>query len=269
VELRDAHVVVTGASRGIGRELAAVLLARGARVSLVARGAAALDEIAATANPGRVGTFPCDLGDATALDGLVGRIEDERGPVEVLVNNAGVDHTGPFDAMTATELRMVVDVNLIATAELCRQAIPRMVDRGHGHLVNVSSIGGSLASAGVVAYCATKAGVNQLTAGLRAELKGSGVGTTLVEIGPVATGMMDGLREYAPTAASVRRLERAGLSPELDPRVVAEAMAVAITSGRRHLRLPRRQAPMSMIAEAPRRIGEWLTVGLDPRPRAT
>src|SRR6185436_16874352 len=131
--------------------------------------------IAATTAPGRVGTFPCDLGDVAALDGLVGRIEDERGAVDVLVNNAGVDHTGPFDAMTA-------------------------------------------------------AGVNQLTAGLRAELKGSGVGTTLVEIGPVATGMMDGLREYAPTAASVRRLERAGLSPELDARVVAEAMADAITS---------------------------------------
>ena len=112
---------------------------------------------------------------------------------------------------------------------------------------------------------ATKAGVNQLTAGLRAELKGTGVGTTLVEIGPVATGMMDDVRAYGPTAASVRRLERAGLAPELDPRAVAAAMAVAITSGRRHLRLPRRQAPVSMIAEAPRRVGEWLTLGLDPR----
>jgi short-subunit dehydrogenase len=149
--------------------------------------------------------------------------------------------------------------------ELCRQALPRFVARGRGHIVNVSSIGGSMASAGVIVYCATKAGVNQFTAGLRAELKGSGVGTTLVEIGPTATQMMDGLRDYAPTAASVRRLERAGLAPELDPHHVAVAMARAIESGRRHLRLPRRQAPMSMIAEAPRRMSELLTLGLDPR----
>jgi short-subunit dehydrogenase len=131
--------------------------------------------------------------------------------------------------------------------------------------VNVTSIGGSMPSAGVIVYCATKAAVNQFTAGLRAELKGSGVGTTLVEIGPTATQMMDGLREYAPTAASVRRLERAGLSPELDPQQVALAMVRAIESGRRHLRLPRRQAPMSMIAEAPRRMSELLTLGLDTR----
>jgi short-subunit dehydrogenase len=110
--------------------------------------------------------------------------------------------------------------------------------------------------------------VNQLTAGLRAELKGTGVGTTLVEIGPVATQMMDGVRGYGPSASSVRRLERAGLSPELDPHLVAEAMADAIVAGRRHLRLPRRQAPMSMIAEAPRRIGEFLTLGLDTRSDA-
>jgi short-subunit dehydrogenase len=266
VELRDTHVVVTGASRGIGRSLVDVLLARGARVSLVARSAPALEEIAAAAGRDRTAAFPCDLADATALDGLVARIGDALGPIDVLVNNAGLDHTGAFGAMTAAELRAVVDVNLVATAELCRQVLPSMSARGRGHVVNVSSIGGSLASAGLVAYCATKAGVNQLTAGLRAELKGTGVGTTLVEIGPVATQMMDDVRGYGPTAASVRRLERAGLSPELDPHDVAAAMAGAITSGRRHLRLPRRQAPVSMIAEAPRRIGEWLTLGLDTRP---
>jgi len=266
MELRDAHVMVTGASRGIGRELVDVLLARRATVSLVARSGPMLEEIVAAVGPDRAASFACDLGDAAALDGLLGRVENARGPVDVLVNNAGVDHTGAFSAMTAAEVQTVVGVNLLATMELCRQALPRMTGRRHGHIVNVSSIGGSLASAGLVAYCATKAGVNQLTAGLRAELKGTGVGTTLVEIGPVATQMMDDVRGYGPTAASVRRLERAGLSPELDPRVVAEAMAGAIVSGRRHLRLPRRQAPVSMLAEAPRRIGEWLTVGLRTRP---
>jgi short-subunit dehydrogenase len=265
VELGDAHVVVTGASRGIGRELVDVLIARRARVSAVARSTSALEEIVAAQGAERVAAFPCDLARADAIDGLIARIEAARGPIDVLVNNAGVDHTGAFGAMTAAEVTTVVNVNLVATMELSRQVTPPMTARRRGHVVNVSSIGGSLASAGVVVYCATKAGVNQFTAGLRAELKGTGVGTTLVEIGPVATQMMDGLREYGPTAASVRRLERAGLAPELDPHDVAEAMAGAIEAGRRHLRLPRRQAPMSMIAEAPRRIGEWLTLGLETR----
>ena len=262
MELNGANVILTGASRGIGRELVDVLAARGARLALVARSVDALAKIVADVGTDRVAAFPCDLGDADAVGGLVARIEEERGPTGVLVNNAGVDHTGAFASMSSAELRGVIGVNLTATAELCRQALPGMTARSRGHIVNVSSIGGSLASTGVVVYCATKAGVNQLTAGLRAELKGSGVRTTLVEIGPVATQMMDGLRDYAPTAASVRRLERAHLSPELDPHEVAAAIADAIESGRRHLRMPKRQAPISMLAEAPRRIGEWLTVGL-------
>jgi short-subunit dehydrogenase len=264
MDLAGAHVVVTGASRGIGRQLVDVLAAKGARLAVVARNGDALDLFVKQYGDEQIAAFPCDLGDPAAIAGLIGRIESDHGPIDVLVNNAGLAHTGAFVDMTAAELRAVIDVNLIATAELCRQVLPSMVARRRGHVVNVSSIGGSLASAGVIAYCATKAGVNQFTAGLRAELKGRRVGTTLVEIGPVATEMMDHLRDYAPTAASVRRLERAGLSPELDPTDVAIAMVGAIESGRRHVRLPKRQAPMSMLAEAPRRISEIITLGLTP-----
>ncbi|MEP6624820.1 MAG: SDR family NAD(P)-dependent oxidoreductase [Acidimicrobiia bacterium] len=262
MELAGAHVVVTGASRGIGRHLVNTLIDRGARLAVVARSRTLLESLAEQYGDDRVAAFPCDLGDATAIDGLIARIEAGRGPVDGLVNNAGVEHTGGFVAMTAADLRSVIDVNLVAPAELCRQVLPGMIARRRGHITNVSSIGGSLASAGLSVYCATKAGVNQLTAGLRSELKGTGVGTTLVEIGTVATEMMDSVRGYGPAAASVRRLERTGLSPELDPAIVAVAVVAAIESGRRHVRLPRRQAPMSMLAEAPRRVAEILTLGL-------
>ena len=269
MELRNAHVVLTGASRGIGRELVDVLAARGARLALVARNRDALEKIVSEVGVDRARAFPCDLGDPVAIDGLITRIEADNGPVDVLVNNAGLDHTGAFTAMTAAQLRAVVDVNLIATAELCRQVAPGMTARGRGHIVNVSSIGGSMPSAGVIAYCATKAGVNQFTAGLRAELKRTGVGTTLVEIGPVATEMMDHLRDYGPTSRSVRRLERLGLAPELAPRAVAQAIVGAVASGQQHLRMPKRQAPMTMIAELPRRISALITLGLDTRSEPT
>ena len=265
-DLNRAHLILTGASRGIGRELADGLAARGARLALVARNADALEQIVSDLGPDRATAFPCDLGDATAIDGLIARVESEGGPVDGLVNNAGLDHTGAFTEMSAAELRAVIDVNLIATAELCRQVVPGMTARGRGHIVNVSSIGGSLPSAGVIAYCATKAGVNQFTAGLRSELKGTGVSTTLVEIGPVATEMMDHLREYPPTARSVRRLERFGLAPELDPHAVAIAIADAIAARRTHLRLPKRQAAISIIAEVPRHIARLLTLGLSTSP---
>ena len=265
MELSQTHVVLTGASRAIGRELVDVLAARGARLSLIARNGEALTQIVADLGDDRAGAFPCDLGDAAAIDGLVADIESARGPVDVLINNAGLDHTGAFRAMTASQLRAVFGVNLVATAELCRQVVPGMIDRDRGHIVNVSSIAGSLASAGVIAYSATKAGVNQFTAGLRAELRGTRVGTTLVEIGPAATQMMDSLRAYGPTAASVRRLERFGLAPELDPHAVAEAMAGAIAADRLHLRMPKRQAPIAMIGEFPRAIGRFITLGLHSR----
>ena len=264
-DLNRAHLILTGASRGIGRELVDVLAARGARLALVARNAEALEQIVSELGTDRAAAFPCDLGDAVAIDGLIGRVESECGPVEGLVNNAGLDHTGAFAEMSAAELRAVIDVNLIATAELCRQVVPGMTARGRGHIVNVSSIGGSLPSAGVIAYCATKAGVNQFTAGLRSELKGTGVRTTLVEIGPVATEMMDHLREYPPTDRSVRRLERFGLARELDPHLVAVAIADAIDARRTHLRLPKRQAAISIIAEVPRHVARLLTFGLATR----
>jgi short-subunit dehydrogenase len=262
MRIAGANVVVTGASRGIGRDLVEVLSERGARLALVARSAEALDRIVADCGTDIAAAFPCDLADPAALDGLIARIETERGPVDALVNNAGVDHTGSFPAMTAAEVRRVIDVNLTATAELCRQVLVGMIGRDRGAIVNVSSIGGSLAGPGLTVYCATKAGVNQLTAGLRAETKGTHVRPTLVEIGPVATGMMDSLRDYAPAERSVARLEKARLSFDLEPRAVATAIADAIASGRRHVRMPRRQAPITMLAEAPRRIGEWLTLGL-------
>src|SRR5438876_709959 len=113
MELAGAHVVVTGASRGIGRQLVDILAAKRARLAVVARNGDALDLLVKQYGDDQVAAFPCDLGNPTAIDGLIGRIEAARGPVDVLVNNAGLDHTGAFVDMTAAQLRAVIDVNLI------------------------------------------------------------------------------------------------------------------------------------------------------------
>ena len=132
---------------------------------------------------------------------LIDRVETTAGPVDILVNNAGIDSAVGFTDVSDEHLRTVTQVNYLAPAELCRQVIPRMLRRGGGHIVNVS-IGGCIAFPGNAPYSASKAALSQLTAGLRADLRGLPIRTTLVQLGPVPTDMLAESDQYAPTAKS-------------------------------------------------------------------
>jgi short-subunit dehydrogenase len=253
--------VVTGASRGLGATLAAKLAARGAQLALVARSADSLAKLAADVGGG---AYPADLEDLDHLDELVGRIAGD-GPIDVLVNNAGLDLTGCLAELPADRIRALFAVNLVAPVLLCRAVIPRMQAQGHGHLVNVSSLAGTNALPGTAPYAASKAGLSHFTAGLRAELKGTGVTTTLAEIGTIESTMMDSLRAHEPTRRALARLESLHLVHDLKMDDVADALVRAIDERRRHIRLPRRDVAFPMIAEAPRRITEWLLSGVDAR----
>src|SRR5215207_5634380 len=188
MELSGSRVLVTGGSRGIGEALARRFGAEGARVALVARSAAAIDQLAAELG----GTaHAADLTDPRQVGGLVERIEAEGGPVDVLVNNAGMEGGGTFDDETAEDLEHLFRLNLLTPAELTRQVLPGMLRRGRGHLVNISSLAGCAVFPGMASYSSSKAGLSQLTAGLRADLRGTSIGTTLVELGPIPTEMLD------------------------------------------------------------------------------
>jgi short-subunit dehydrogenase len=260
VDLSGKRVVVTGASRGIGRVMVDRLGALGARLALVARTAAALEPVAAGLTGATI--HPCELGDAAQVAGLIGRIEAEGGPVDVLVNNAGIDTHWSFVGADADAIRRVYEVNLLAPAELCRQVLPGMVARGRGHIVNVSSLAGVAPFPGLATYASSKAGLSQLTAGLRADLRGTGVRTTLAELGPVPTEMLEGIGDYAPTRRSFQRWRRLGLLPETSTDAVADAVVAAIVAERRHVRLPKRARPFALMTEAPRRIVEICLVGV-------
>jgi uncharacterized protein len=261
MRLAGARVVVTGASRGIGAALATRVTERGARVALVARSEDAIGKLAAQLGGD---AYPADLADADAVDGLIARIEAD-GPVDVLVNNAGLDLAGDLTVLSPAAIRELLAVNLLAPVLLSRAAIPGMIRRGSGHIVNVSSLASTNAVAGLAPYSTSKAGLSHFTAALRAELKGTGVGTTLVEIGPVGTGMLDSVRAYGPTDRAFARLGRLGLLPTLDLDAVVRDIVEAIERGRRHVRLPRRDALFPMLVEVPRRVTEVLVAGLPPR----
>ena len=253
------RVLITGASRGIGESTARAFADAGARVALVARSEEPLAKLAAELGGD---AYPADLTDSTALAGLFDRIEAD-GPVDVIVNNAGVAPANRFVDTDAAALDALFRLNLLAPAELCRQALARMLPRGRGHIVNVSSLAGVSAVPGLAAYSASKAGLSQLSAALRAEVKGRGVGVTLVELGPVLTGMLEGVHEYGPTDRSFARGARLGVLVDLDPHAVATAIVDAVRRDRRHVRMPKRAAALMLLGEAPRTLTEIMLVGMD------
>ena len=258
MNLNGARVVVTGASRGIGAQLATQLAGRGARVALVAR---TRDAIADLASQLGGEAYRADLADASTIQPLVRAIETD-GPINVLVNNAGIDLTGTFVDLEPDRIRELISVNLVAPVLLCRAVIPTMRLRGAGHIMNVSSLAGTNALPGLVPYSTSKAGLSHFTAALRAECKGTGITTTLVEIGPVESSMMQNLHGHPATERAFTRLRTLHLSVDLDMDQLVAALVAALEHDRRHVRLPRRNAMFPILTEMPRRMTELLLTGV-------
>jgi short-subunit dehydrogenase len=256
-----ARVLVTGASRGIGEALARAFAASGADVGLVARSEGPLRELAAELG----GTaYPTDLADPEQVARLIERVEAD-GPLDVLVNNAGLDEVGWFPAMEADRMAAILQVNLATPMGLCRQVIPRMLARDHGHIVNVSSLSGVGVFPGLVAYSTTKAGLSHFTAGLRTDLRGLPIRTTLVELGPVPTEMLEGLDRYPPTVKSFQRFAHIQLLADVPKEKVAADVVDAVEKDRKHVRHPKRAMAFPLSVEWPRRLVEILLSGVPHR----
>ncbi len=129
---------------------------------------------------------PAELADASQLDSLIDRAESSAGPVDVLVNNAGIEVAAAFPRYTLEELRSTIEVNLVAPMLLTHRVLPGMLARGRGHVVFISSVAGKLGPAYEAPYAATKAGLVALTQSLRAEYLGRPVGFSVVCPGFVA-----------------------------------------------------------------------------------
>jgi uncharacterized protein len=259
VQLDGAHVLVTGASRGIGEAFARRFAAAGARVTLVARSRDAIERLAAELGGGAV---PADLLDPDSVDGLVDEVERQAGPVDVLVNNAGLETTAPHVSQDPAVLRDTLRLNLEAPMVLTRSVLPGMLERGRGHLVYVSSIAGSAGVPYMAVYSASKGGVNNFVAALRLELRDTPIGTTLVAPGPVDTAMWGGVEDAEEISGVLRRFNRLHLIPKKSPDLIARRTVEAVRSDARHVRTPRRLSAMFWLGEGPRRLTETILTGV-------
>jgi short-subunit dehydrogenase len=191
LDLTGRTALVTGASAGIGREIARLLAREVGMMVLVARRQDRLDELAAelvNARPGlRVLVRAVDLADRAATGAVLDELEREGVAVDVLVNNAGFGDRGLFEKRGWTKTEQMIELNVVSATFLLHRLVPPMVGRAFGAVLNVGSVAGMFPSPGFATYSATKAYVNLLTEALHAELAGTGVSVTVLCPGPVPT----------------------------------------------------------------------------------
>jgi 3-oxoacyl-[acyl-carrier protein] reductase len=191
-ELDGLTVLVTGASRGLGQAIAVAAGREGAWVAVHGRSrpdAAERTLAAVHAAGGDGGVFLCDVRDRDAVAALVRAVESARGPLDVLVNNAGVAADGPAALLGAREWRDVLDVNLSGAFYGCQAVLPGMMARRAGAIVNVASVAGLFASGGQANYAASKGGLLALTRTLAVEAAPFGVRVNAVVPGVLTTGL--------------------------------------------------------------------------------
>ena len=189
-DFRGKHVVVTGGARGLGLVMARMLARKGARLSICSRtaeelhtAATELEEIGA-----RVHAELCDVTDPTALRQFLRTSEGRLGPVDVLVNNAGLIGVGPVEEQTEADYERSLKTHFWATYHACEAVVPGMKARGGGRILTVSSFGGKFAVPHLLPYCTGKFAQLGYSTGLRAELARHNIVVTTASPGVIRTG---------------------------------------------------------------------------------
>jgi 3-oxoacyl-[acyl-carrier protein] reductase len=222
IDLRGRVALVTGASRGIGRGIAEALSAAGATVAINyrARHDAAKEALAAIEGAGgQAFLVPTDVSDPRQASALVDAVTARTGRLDILVNNAGVTRDGLFTESTDEDWEALMGTNLEAVAACSRRAIPAMMLKGFGRIINVSSVAAARGGRGAASYAASKGGVNALTRALAVELA-----PRRITVNAIAPGLIETDLSRPLLAAAARRdlvpMRRAGTPADVAPLAV-------------------------------------------------
>ncbi|WP_430401532.1 3-oxoacyl-[acyl-carrier-protein] reductase [Hyphomonas sp.] len=191
-DLTGRTALVTGASGGIGRAIATALSEAGAKVALSGTRESVLEEVAATLK-GESAIVTCNLSDAEAVDGLVGRAEAAVGPLDILVANAGITRDKLLIQMKDEDWNDVLQVNLGSYFRLTKSAVRGMMKRRYGRIIGITSIVGVTGNPGQTNYCASKAGMIGFTKSIAQEVASRGITANTIAPGFIESPMTDGL----------------------------------------------------------------------------
>jgi len=204
MQLRGRNALLTGGSGGLGPYIGRALAREGVNLALAARHPEPIEATAGELRElgVRAVAIAADISEPAERERLVERATAELGQIDILVNNAGVERCARYLSLSPSFIEEMIQTNLVAPLVLARLLLPAMLERGSGHVVNVSSLSGKKGSPYVATYAATKAALDQWTSGVRAELRGTGVSASAVLPGFIAnTGMFATYRERAPRIA--------------------------------------------------------------------
>jgi short-subunit dehydrogenase len=247
MEIAGGVAVVTGASSGIGATVATDLARRGATVAAVARRKDRLDEVVEQCRDFAAASMavPADISSRAECERVIREVEDRFGRVDILVNNAGISIHRNAARTTADDVERLMAVNFFAPVYLATAALPHMLERGRGAVINITSVAGYVPNPGESAYGAAKAALSLWTHGLAVDLHDTGVQATVVSPGPIDTEIwsLDEELSYA-----------GKLYP---PQVVADAVADAVDKGWVHRTVPRRYGMVGVLYPALGRPMRW------------
>jgi len=220
--------IITGASSGIGEATAIALAAEGVKVVIAARRADRLDAVAKRieASGGKVLPSVTDITDEAQVESLVQKTNAELGQVDILINNAGIGVLGTIDTGNTADWRRAIDVNVLGVLYATHAVLPILKAQKSGHIVNISSVAGRTARAGVGVYNATKWGVNALSEALRQEVYKDNIRVTIIEPGLVDTEFSDFISD---PVAKQRSEERRKTITPLQSEDIANAIVYAVT----------------------------------------
>jgi NAD(P)-dependent dehydrogenase (short-subunit alcohol dehydrogenase family) len=239
-------VAITGGARGIGRATASALIAQGARVAIGDIDGPLVEQVAAELGSGTLG-LPLDVTDRASFQAFLIEVEARMGPLDALVNNAGIMPVGPFVAETDATADRLIDVNLGGVIIGSKLALERFLPRGRGHLVNIASVAGKGGFPGGATYCATKHAVVGLSEAIRAEVRSTDIDVSIVMPVVVNTELGSGLNK----TRGIKVVE---------PTDVANAIVEALQTGRVNVFVPRNvEMLFRLMYLVPRSVADFIT----------